>query len=77
MRNNYKSGTKQMSDEQVLEAVQYHHKFMVNDGYKRNGTVSHLTKALYYENEAKKRGYMQEQITDYCNKRDIAELKKV
>jgi hypothetical protein len=72
MRNNYKSGTKEMTDEQVLAHIQYHHKYMMND----SKSVSHLTKACYYENEAKKRGYTEEQITDYCNRANIAELTK-
>jgi len=70
MRNNYKSGTKQMTDEQVLYHIHYHHKYINNE----TNSVSHLTKAIYYENEAKKRGFTEEYITEYCNKQDIKEL---
>ncbi len=71
-RNNYKTGTKQMTDEQVLHHVHYHHKYLNN----KTARVSHLTKALYYENEAKQRGYTEDQITDYCNAQDIKENEK-
>ena len=70
MRNNYKSGTKSMTDEQILAEIQYHHKYIHNP----SAGVSHLRKACYYENEAKKRGFTEEQISDYCNKVDLAEI---
>lgn len=72
MRNNYKSGTKEMTDEQVLNKIQFHHKYLHN----RTAGVPHLTKALYFENEAKKRGLTEEQITDYCNEQDRKEYAK-
>ena len=70
MRNNYKSDTRQMTDEQVLAKIQFYHKYLFN----HHAGTSNLTKSLYFENEAKKRGYTAEQITDYCNKKDIEEL---
>lgn len=74
MKHNYKSGTKELTDEQVLSQVHYHHKYLGNDAISRGGT-SHLTKAIYFENEAKKRGYSEEQISEYCNEQDIKEIK--
>ena len=76
MRNNYKSGTKDMTDEQVLAAIHYHHKYLMNDCFSKNYSTSHLTKSCYFKSVANKRGYTDEQITDYCNKRDYEEYKK-
>lgn len=61
-----------MTNEQVLYAIHYHHKYIHN----KNAGVSHLTKLVYFENEAKKRGYTEEQITDYCNEQSVKEYVK-
>ncbi len=61
-----------MTDEQVLHKIHFFHKYIHNE----KAGVSNLTKSLYYENEAKMRGYTAEQITDYCNAQDIKEYAK-
>lgn len=53
-RKDYRSGTKQMTDEQIKAQISYHQKWMDNDEMNRASTT-HLTKYAHFMNEAKLR----------------------
>lgn len=61
MKINYKTGTGQLTDQEVLHRAYVAHRTL--------SVGNSLTKALYYEGEAKKRGYSEEEITAYINNR--------
>lgn len=81
-RRDYRTGTKELTDEQVLNKVYYYWKYLDLDLVKRNRpSTSFLTKMNYFEAEAKKRGYTKKQISDYLlkkylSKEEEAERKK-
>jgi len=73
MKHNYRSGTKTMTDAQVMTKYLYHCSWIQNDSMSRGGT-SHLTKSCYYENELKKRGWTDEMISAEMSTRGFMKL---
>ena len=67
MRNNYKTGTKQMSVEEVFNNYFFYHKYSrLSDKYT---STPNRVKAAHFEAELNRRGYSDEEVTDMVNER--------